>query len=174
MVLYARPEADVVVVRVVGRGDLELSPQVKAVSDGFNRPDYSPRYIVDLEQCPSLDSTFMGALATVALHQTACQAGRMVVLNANATAESQMEKLGMKYLVDLRSECTHDAPAPAEGFQAPPVLEQSRFERIVHMIECHRALVDADSGNEAVFRPIIQSLSDSLAREATRRHNGPR
>lgn len=165
-ILYACPEEGIVVLRVVGRGDFEISPQVKTVCDKFNREDYSPAYILDLEHCPAMDSTFMGVVAAIALHQIACRDSRMVVLNAEATAQMQLDKLGLKYILEMRRD---DAPGVASvdalDFEESPAVAQSRFDRIIHMIESHEALIDVDSGNEVKFKGVLQSLSESLDRE---------
>jgi anti-anti-sigma regulatory factor len=158
-----------VVVRVVGRGDLGISPQLKTLGDQFNRADYSPHYILDLERCFAMDSTFMGAIAALALHQMACLNTRMVVVNASANAQSQLEKLGLKYILDLRHGLPEEvAPVGTADFRESPSPARSRFDRIVHMMESHRALIDANSGNEIVFRPVLERLGESLEREKSR------
>lgn len=168
-VLYACPEEDVVILRVSGKGDSEISPQIKMISDKFNRTDYSPRYILDLEHCLAMDSTFMGMIAAVALHQIACRDRRLVVVNAEATPQHQLEKLGLKYILEIHEGKLDLSDMETLEFQESPEIHQSRFERIIHMIQSHKALIDADSGNEIKFKEVLQTLSESLGREPLKR-----
>ena len=173
-ILFATPEDNVVVLRAIGRGTLDVSPSLRAVVDAFNRSDYSPRYIVDLAECPTLDSTFMGVLAAMAMHQTARGDGsRLIVVNADATTQRQMSILGLNYLLDIHTAHPDDgAPQADEStFEEARPRELSRFQRIVHMIESHQTLIDANSGNEVAFKDVMTSLDESLEREK-RRTNG--
>jgi anti-anti-sigma regulatory factor len=164
-VCYALAPDDVVVVRIVGRGTFDLSPRLTALSNILGRPDYSPRYILDLGQCTTLDSTFLGAIATLAIHQIYCTNTHTIVVNANAVAARQIETMGLQYLVDMHSPPLSETDAVSEpDFKrvAPP--KQSRTDRLLHMIASHEALIDANSGNEILFRPVLESLQDSLER----------
>ena len=171
-VLYAQPAEDIVIVRVVGRGALELSPALRNLARELNRYDYSPAYVIDLEQCPALDSTFMGTIASIGLHQTACRKDRAVVVHTDPTTRRQMGMLGLGYLLDVRpsgeasDEVLGDFPAgSSDSFDEAELASQTRFERIVHMIESHEALIDVSSGNETKFRAVLETLSESLALE---------
>ena len=170
-ILFATPEDGVVVLRAVGRATLDVSPSLRAVADAFNRPDYSPRYIVDLAECHTLDSTFMGVVASMAMHQTAHGDGsRLLVVNADATTERQLTILGLNYLLDIHpAHVEGQAPeADESAFQEARLMALSRFERIVHMIESHQALIDTNSGNEVAFKDVMTSLDESLEREKRR------
>jgi len=171
-VLYAQPAEDVVVVRVVGRGALELSPTLRGLAGKLNRYDYSPAYIIDLEQCPALDSTFMGTIASIGLHQAACRKDRTVVVHTDPTTRRQMGMLGLGYLLDVRpseegsDDVLEKIPAGvSDSFDEAELASQTRFERIAHMIESHEALIDASSGNEIKFRAVLETLNESLALE---------
>ena len=171
-VLYAQADNDIVVIRVAGRGNFDLSPSLKRVAERFSGPRSSPRYIMDLAQCPSLDSTFMGMMAAMGLHQMTCIKEKIVVVNVNGTTETQLTKLGLKYLLDIHGKDASVLPVPESEFQASRPEAQSRFEQTVHMIESHQALIDANSGNEIQFRSVLDSLSASLDRE-TRGRTSP-
>jgi anti-anti-sigma regulatory factor len=164
-ILYAQTDNDVVVVRVIGRGNFDLSPSLKRVFERFSTAHSSPRYIIDLAQCPSLDSTFMGMIAAMGLRQITCIKERIVVLNTCGATGTQLLKLGLKHLLDIRGKDQHAASVSDSDFETSQPGALSRFEKTVHMIESHQALIDADSGNEVQFRPVIESLSASLDRE---------
>jgi anti-anti-sigma factor len=169
-VLLAQPEDDVVVVRTVGRGNLELSPNLRLVSDRLNRDDYSPRYVMDLCQCDSLDSTYMGVMASMGMHQSSCGKGRLTVVNASDVTERQLNILGLNHILDIhkRGPASEYPPTDVDGFSKVEAPETSRYASIVHMIESHQALVDAHTGNEVKFRNVMAALANSLQREKDR------
>ena len=165
-ILFGQLADQVVVVRILGRGNHELSPTFKRLVDSLNRPDYSPRYVLDLAECVGLDSTFMGTMATLALHQMACRKDRVVLVNANAVTRRQMTTLGLNYLLDLQREGTSEPIPGREGLQKVQRAEdQTRFDKLVHMIQAHEMLVDVNSGNEVVFRQVLDNLHQSLEQE---------
>ncbi|MBN1868396.1 STAS domain-containing protein [Candidatus Sumerlaeota bacterium] len=164
-VCYAQAPDDVTVVKIVGRGTLELSPRLSALLGLLNRPDYSPRYILDLSECTTLDSTFLGVIATLAIHQTYSTGSHTIVVNTNEVTMRQIETMGLQYLVEL-----HTPPPPEtdeigdRDFKRVAAPRQSRTDHLLHMIASHEALIDVNSGNEMVFRPVLESLQESLER----------
>ena len=166
-VLYARAEGDVVVVRVEGRGNHELSHTLRSLFEKLNRDSYSPSYIIDLAGCVSLDSTFMGTMAAMALHQTSCRQDRAVVVNTNPTTHRQLDMLGLNYLLDIHTRSAATPGVRDEDFlSAQQQAPSSRFNQIVHMIQAHERLTDISSGNEIKFRGVLDALNESLERES--------
>lgn len=162
---YGTNGEDIVIVRVVGRATLDLSPQLKILANYMNSKDFSPNYIMDLEECSTMDSTFMGVLATMAMHQIACRKDRLIVMNANSTTRRQMDTLGLKHVLNIRQ--VPDATPPITGqvdFKMAEPVEVSRLEQIAHMIESHEALIDMNSGNKVKFDGVLQLLNQSLNR----------
>ncbi|MFW6256223.1 MAG: hypothetical protein ACOC54_05320, partial [Candidatus Sumerlaeota bacterium] len=82
-VLYAKVDGDIVVIKIVGRGNFNLSPRLKMVVDKFTDGNASPRFLIDLEECPTLDSTFMGVMAAVGMKQKRETDQRLKVLHSN-------------------------------------------------------------------------------------------
>ncbi len=166
VIQYAQTADDVVVVRVVGRGDHRLSHALKTLADRFKRPGYSPRFLFDIRDCTALDSTFLGILAALALHQKSCRPDRTVLFNANPTTERQLTTLGLNYLLDIRAGGANGALPSSVQFQNAEIAStESRFQQIVHMIEAHQTLVDISSGNEVLFRQVLDSLQESAQHE---------
>lgn len=167
-ILYGNAGEDVVIVRVIGRANLDLSPQLKILANYMNSKDYSPRYIMDLEDCSTMDSTFMGVLATMAMHQITCLKDRLIVLNANSTTRRQMDTLGLKYVLSIRQVPEEHAPISQEiDYKVATAINPSRAEHIAHMIESHQALIEMNSGNKVKFEGVLKLLNQSLNREKT-------
>jgi anti-anti-sigma regulatory factor len=157
-------EGSIVIIRVVGRGNFELSPCLKSVVEKFSKTEASPQFLLDMEKCPTLDSTFMGMMAAMGMDQRRRTDVKMKVLHTNPTTMSQMEKLGLKYLLDIRSG-GNGAHVLNSDFESAAGYRQSRLERMAHMIESHQSLIDAHSGNEIEFRSVLDSLNAGLEQE---------
>lgn len=162
---YALLEEDkVVVVRVVGRGSFlnsmplqQLATRLQADKNG------TPRFIVDLSACPTMDSTFMGALAQITSLQMEAGHGRLVVCNANDQNVKLLTTLGLVNILDLRRPLPElDKAASEARFEACERTKHTKLEQIVHMLSNHEKLVDLGSGNEVRFNDVVKALRKSL------------
>jgi anti-sigma B factor antagonist len=66
---YASLPEDIVVIRVSGRANYQNSLALRQVFERTSSEAASPLYVFDLEHCDSMDSTFMGVVASIGLHQ---------------------------------------------------------------------------------------------------------
>ncbi|HBF33637.1 TPA: hypothetical protein DDW35_03645 [Candidatus Sumerlaeota bacterium] len=167
-IFYAHTSDGFLVVRVVGRGDSSLSPSLKHVLEQEEKPGTLPEplhYVVDLSGCSALDSTFMGVMAEMGLKQMSRSAAKMQVVNTTPLTKTQMEKLGLGYILDIYPRDGQVGTAPNGQFKASDQVVLDKMNRIVHMMEAHQTLIDIHSGNEVPFRPVLDHLSNSLNRE---------
>lgn len=166
-ILYARTCDDIVILRIIGRGDMNTAPDLKRLHTQLTQQaETSPRYVIDLAECTGLDSTFMGTLASMSLHQNKVHGQPLILTNANATTSRQMETLGLGYMMDIRTG-GEDMPRHEDGeaaFKEADTTEVSEVDRIVHMIDSHETLMDVCSGNEIKFRGVVELLEKSLKR----------
>ena len=120
-------------------------------------------FIVDLNSCSVMDSTFMGTLAGIALRLREFGNGRLVVRNANQRNADLLENLGLNNLFEIESKGSsaksenHLEAAPLE-----PRDSTDRSDQAACMIEAHEALVDADPGNLARFKDVLEYLKQDL------------
>jgi anti-anti-sigma factor len=167
-VCFAELPHGVVIVRISGRGTFTNSVELKRLGD-YMSDRYSgekPHFVVDLEHCATMDSTFMGVLASVALRQQRDVGDKLVVVNANPQNYRLLHTLGLAHFMDVR---TNNDAAPRvddSRFHAAETDDVSRMDRIVHMIEAHQSLCDADSQNEVRFESVLKYLNESLKRES--------
>ena len=172
-ILFARAGEDIVVVKPVGHGTMALAPCLRQVDAELSANGRPLRYVVDLSDCASMDSTFMGTLAGLALHQQKATGRPMVVVNAGETPRRQMKTLGLNYMLKVYPEDAETAGIAneLEHFERVRACDVSDVERIVHMIESHQTLVDMNSGNELKFRSVLEHLEQSLKRAAQKEQN---
>ena len=120
-------------------------------------------FIVDLNSCSVMDSTFMGTLAGIALRLREFGNGRLVVRNANQRNADLLENLGLNNLFEIESKGSsaksenHLEAAPLE-----PKDSTDRSDQAACMIEAHEALVDADPENLARFKDVLEYLKQDL------------
>jgi anti-sigma B factor antagonist len=97
-----------VYVKVKGKGSFQNSPALKEFArETFERGHRN--YVVDLAECPVMDSTFMGTLAGIALRLRESDTGSLLVCNVNERNSDLLRNLGLNNLFKIESK------PPAEG-----------------------------------------------------------
>jgi len=175
-ILYARLPEDIVVIRVAGKGNHQNSLALREVVNLTGTADKSPSYILDLDKCTTMDSTFMGIIASMALKQQRCVGTRTVVVNMNDHVRDLLSNLGLKYILDMRgaSDGYHArALGQANSYSSVETPDLDKIDRIILMIEAHERLIDVSSENEVQFKGVLQSLRDSLDRTRAQNSNNP-
>lgn len=177
-ILYARLPDGIVIIRVNGKGTHQQTSALLHVFQMTRDLNPPPSYVIDLDQCTTMDSTFMGTLASIGLHQRRERGTSVVVVNSKEHVRYLLNTLGLHYILDLRPEQGQDCAADGVGgaaaqagdaaFKPAEAPAMTNLDRIVMMIEAHKTLVDVDEGNEVKFDSVIKSLRDSLAREQKR------
>ena len=167
----------VVCIRVRGRGSFLKSAGVKQFAKEMIQRGHR-EFVVDLADCPAMDSTFMGTLTGVALQLQSLGHGNLHVIRCNERNTDLLHNLGLDQILDL-------ADAPAEGaerlngyaddpvaaaanvndheLQAPRADKQQTNEV---MLAAHQALVDADPQNFTKFKDVLDYLKQDLQRGA--------
>jgi anti-anti-sigma regulatory factor len=145
-------------VRVEGKGTFQNSLQVK---DAFERMTKAGvrAFVVDLERCPIMDSTFLGTL-------TGAFDGTVSVVNANPHNLQLMTSLGLDYILDVdsagekflsqRRQVTAHLDKCAESSAA------TRKDQAEHVLEAHQALADLSEDNQCRFQDVIEFLEKEL------------
>ncbi len=166
-ICFAALPDDIVVVRISGRGTFHNSMELRRLADAIVRQKVAPapQFIVDLENCITMDSTFMGVLASIGLRQLKQVGKQLVVANANQQNVRLLTTLGLTQFITVR-QCQEDALRISDDeFQCMIREDVSRTDRIVHMIEAHRDLCQADPSNNLRFESVLKYLNDSLENE---------
>jgi len=167
---FAHPDA--VVIKVHGRGTFQNSMDLQSLTETLRKKNPDMRFIIDLEHCITLDSTFMGTLAGISIEQNKAGMGYLTVVNAQQHTHQLLVNLGLSYILDMR-EMTKSIPVREEDFKRAEGEQASRFEQIVHMIKAHNQLIDLDTQNEIRFQSVIKYLQDSLEREKKKKEDTP-
>jgi len=166
--MFAELTDGVVVIRVLGRGSFANSVELKKLAESLAEKHATDHYqfILDLHDCSTMDSTFMGVLASIGLRQKRDGNAQMAIVNANEQSTRLLQTLGLSHFINVRREGqTPDAAFSAADFQCVGQHDVSKMERIIHMIEAHQNLCDVDNSNNVRFESVLKYLHESLDRE---------
>jgi anti-anti-sigma factor len=147
-------------VRVEGKGSFLNSTGLKEfakemVNRGFRE------FVVDLKNCPVMDSTFMGTLAGVALRLRELGQGHLKVVNLNERNHDLLSNLGLDQLFTLGVSVSE--PPTAQPAQQPlPTAPADKEEQARTMLEAHEAVVEANPENAAKFKDVLEYLKQDL------------
>lgn len=153
--------------RVDGKGTFQNSIEVKRCFQSVIASG-TKEFVVDLERCPMMDSTFLGTLTGAALNLRESGGGGLSILNANERNQHLLTSLGLDHILDLDLDGTAWAVervtvgrelAQCEG-QTSPVCKE---EQTLQVLRAHQALTEANAANACKFRDVIQFLEDELA-----------
>ena len=149
----------VVWIRVEGKGSFQNSSGLKEFAREMTQRGHR-EFVVDLKNCPVMDSTFMGTLAGIALRLREIGQGNLHVINLNERNSDLLSNLGLDQLfsIDL---CGVELSDPQE--RAP--IEAAAADRNAQaktMLEAHEALVQADPDNITKFKDVLEYLKQDL------------
>ena len=141
-------------VKVEGRGTFETCHGLKEFSRLMISRGHA-EFILDLEKCELMDSTFMGTLAALAFNLRDSKDGRLRVVRVNSRNFSLLESLGLDHLFAVEPEPSDPAPQTLiKTGSAAPDPEKTRL----HRLQAHEALVEADPRNAVRFQDVIEYL----------------
>ena len=120
-------------------------------------------FIVDLNSCSVMDSTFMGTLAGIALRLREFGNGGLVVRNANQRNADLLANLGLNNLFEIEPKVpSASSESDLETAPLEPTHSMDRSDQATCMLEAHEALVDADPENLARFKDVLEYLKQDL------------
>ena len=147
-------------VRVEGKGTFLNSTGLKEFSkEMINRGHRE--FVVDLRNCPLMDSTFMGTLAAIGLALRGLGQGELRAVNLNERNRDLLTNLGLDQLFTLGG----DEPPAAAAVVPQTPLDDAPADKLTQtqtMLEAHEACVQADGANAAKFKDVIEYLKQDL------------
>ncbi len=92
----------VVCIRVQGKGSFQNSTGIKSFATAMIHRGHRD-FVVDLADCPVMDSTFMGTLTGVALRLRELGQGGVHVINSNERNTDLLEGLGLDQILSVEN-----------------------------------------------------------------------
>ena len=149
-------------VRVEGKGSFLNSTGLKEFSKEMVNRGFRD-FVMDLKNCPVMDSTFMGTLAFIALRLREMGQGQLRVVNINDRCRDLLANLGLDQLFTIEDR----ALVPLAVESAQQVLDGAAKDKVAQaqtMLEAHEACVEANPENAAKFKDVLEYLKQDLAR----------
>ncbi len=149
----------VVCIRVEGKGSFQNSAGMKEFGKEMMNRGHR-EFVIDLKNCPVMDSTFMGTLAGMALRLREIGQGQLHVINLNERNSDLLQNLGLDQLFVIESPSAKDVDTTT----GRAIEDQSggRDDRARTMLEAHEALVEADPENITKFKDVLDYLKQDL------------
>lgn len=149
-------------VKVAGRANFATSVDFKTVLTGLTDRRY-PYLVIELSECPLMDSTFLGVLAEFGVKMNPadqeCAEQAIELRNPNERIIELLENLGVLHLFKT---CQGAMPA-GDIVEAHP-CQASREALTKASLEAHQTLMELNPENVARFKEVAQFLAEDLAR----------
>ena len=120
-------------------------------------------FIVDLQNCAMMDSTFMGTLAGVALRLKELGDGHLHVIHCGTRSRELLSGLGLDQIFSIHNGglsapiCTQ-----LDEDDAPSSSPDQKREQAQTMLEAHEALCQAAPENLTRFKDVLDYLKQDL------------
>lgn len=152
--------ADPVLVRIEGRASFSNSGGLKDFFSEMFQQGKS-RFIVDFQQCTSMDSTFLGVLAGAALEaRRKTPPGTLTLARVGERNLELIRNLGLHRLAVVDAGAL--SPGVSHNSQALDGKAKSEIESARLILEAHENLVAADAGNAAKFQDVLAFLRNRV------------
>jgi anti-sigma B factor antagonist len=146
----------IVWIRVKGNGSSTASTALKDFAKEVIRRG-AREFLVDLRDCPAMDSTFIGTLAGISLWLRELGEGCLCVLNLNDRNAESLCSLGLDQFFNMRA-----SEIKEEGQVLKIPLRDDRTARAQTVLEAHEALIKAVPENLPKFKDVIRYLEEEL------------
>ena len=152
-------------VKVEGKGSFLNSGNLKEFTREMVNRGYR-EFVIDLENCAMMDSTFMGTMAGVALRLKELGHGHLHVVHCGERSRNLLSGLGLDQIFDIHA---NGSPAPQcellQRESANGSAEEKKKETAEEMLHAHEALCKAAPQNFSRFKDVLDYLKQDLHHE---------
>jgi anti-anti-sigma factor len=151
------------IIKVRGRANFSSSVHFKTLVNELHDRG-AERFVLDLDECATMDSTFLGVLAGLALRLSDRRKGAakpvLEIYRPNERVLELLDNLGISHFFTQVS----SKPALAGGFDAaaPAELAVSKEELSQTCLEAHQTLMAVNPDNIPKFKEVTQFLAEDL------------
>jgi anti-anti-sigma regulatory factor len=150
-------------VKVEGKGSFLNSGNLKEFAQEMVNRGYR-EFIIDLENCLAMDSTFMGTMAGVALRLKELGHGHLHVVHCGERSRELLSGLGLDQIFSIYSNGA-TSPECQQLQREPDIVQQQKMEQARTMLEAHEALCKAAPENFLRFKDVLDYLKQDLHHE---------
>jgi anti-sigma B factor antagonist len=146
-------------VKVEGKGSFLNSGNLKEFAQEMVNRGYR-EFIIDLENCAMMDSTFMGTMAGVALRLKELGRGHLHVVHCGTRSRELLSGLGLDQIFSIHSNGAASPECAALDPAAAALLKKKETTRT--MLEAHEALCQVAPENFFRFKDVLDYLKQDL------------
>lgn len=156
-------------IRCEGKGSFLQSPALKERAEK-SREKGEIHFVIDLEACTGMDSTFMGFLAGLA-SRVAKDHGRVMIASPGDKNRRSLEDLGLDCLLDIAPSDASWVGKEAEIRKKLKPFRQGRLpdtkDRAQHVLDSHRTLASTSEDNAKRFAAVLQVLENEKSEKGS-------
>lgn len=150
--------SDPVAVRIEGRACFQNSACLRNFVTAMLTQG-KRRFVLDFQNCASMDSTFLGVLAGTALElKKGGAGGSLVLVRVGERNHELIRNLGLHRLLTIEAGAVPVAQCDTALQCAPP----SELESARHVLQAHENLVTVDESNRAKFQDVLTFLKNRV------------
>ena len=153
-------------VKVEGKGNFLNSGNLKDFAREMIQRGYR-EFVVDLEHCVMMDSTFMGTLAGVALNLKELGHGHLHVVHCGQRSRELLTGLGLDQIFQIHTNGTTAPECDALPSTIPAEPTAQKKQQAQQMLDAHEALCEAAPENFSRFKDVLDYLKQDLQHEPT-------
>lgn len=124
-------------------------------------------FVMDLEACAGMDSTFMGMLAGLGIKFRREGGGALSIIGTSQKTKASLIELGLHHLSQIEPD-----KGPWQGRLEEirrdliPILADGAADKESHILKCHENLCEADEQNLHRFKTVLDMLGSKIDTEA--------
>lgn len=155
-------------IRCEGKGSFLQSPDLKECAEK-RRGKGETRFVIDLEACTGMDSTFMGFLAGLS-SRVSKQGGGVMIASPGDKNRRSLEDLGLDCMLSIdppdaswqgEEEEIRGKLKPFRSSRMPDAKERAR-----HVLDSHQTLASTSEENAKRFATVLQMLEKDVSKKA--------
>ena len=151
-------------VRVEGRGSFLNSGNLKEFAQEMVNRGYR-EFVIDLQNCAMMDSTFMGTMAGVALRLKDLGHGHLHVVHCGNRSRDLLSGLGLDQIFSIHANGSTAPDCQSLGPEKAPAPDENKKEQAQTMLDAHEALCQASPENFLRFKDVLDYLKQDLHHE---------
>ena len=155
---------DAVWVKVEGKGSFLNSGNLKEFTREMVNRGYR-EFVVDLENCAMMDSTFHGNNGGVALRLKELGHGHLHVVHCGPRSRDLLSGLGLDQIFSIHSDGSPSPECSSLDHSNRDAVEDRKREQAKTMLEAHEALCQAAPENFLRFKDVLDYLKQDLHHE---------
>ena len=147
-------------IKVPGRANYASSIDLKSVVGELRQRGFT-EFVLDLRECLTMDSTFLGVLAGLVLrnNQPEPDPPSIELLNPNDRVLDLIENLGVLSMFKVKNE---EVPSTLRFEPTNDHSEPTKEEVTRNCLEAHRTLMQVNPANVPKFKEVTQFMAEDL------------